>query len=66
MGLGESLVLFGGTMKTIDAIIVLENAGYRVKFEKGAWLVSLWKGCTERLNRLELVKLAQDLIYIGR
>lgn len=52
-------------MKTIDAINILINAGYQVKFTNGKWLVTLWAGCMECMNRLELVTLAKDLAYIG-
>ncbi len=51
-------------MKTSDAMAILERAGYRVTFTDGAWLVTLWEGCTERLNRKELVELAQVLDYV--
>lgn len=55
---------FDNHMKTTDAMAVLERAGYRVTFTDGAWLVTLWGGCTERLNRKELVDLAQVLEYL--
>lgn len=53
-----------GAMKTTDAMAIIERAGYRVAFTEGAWVVTLWEGCTERLNRRELIELAQVLDYM--
>lgn len=55
----------GDTMNTTDAMAILTAAGYEVRFSEGCWLVSPFEGCTEKLNRLELVELAKAIRYIG-
>lgn len=58
-------LLDGGSMKTIDAIRILERAGYTVKFTEGSWVVTIAVGMTESLNRAELVELARDLEHVA-
>lgn len=54
-------------METIDAIKVLETAGYQVRFDStvGAYVVTLWDGCKETLTRKELVLLAKDVKHVS-
>lgn len=54
-------------MDTIDAIKVLETAGYQVRFDSsiGAYVVTLWEGYKETLSRKELVLLAKDVMHVS-
>lgn len=55
-------------MKTIDAIQILERAGLTVVWSSqvGAWLVTLFEGYVEKMNRRELVAFAKDLLYLEK
>ena len=51
-------------MNTTDAIRILVDAGYEVRFDDGAWYVTI-NGIPEmRVTRKELEQLATDLEFI--
>lgn len=51
-------------MTSLDAMTTLRRHGYKVEFQAGAWTVTLWEGYSNQLNKLELVELAKDLLYL--
>ena len=53
-------------MTTSEAIGIIEKAGMSVIFTDGAWLVTMWEGCSERMTRRDLIALATDLVYVTK
>jgi hypothetical protein len=53
-------------MTTSEAVRIIEQAGMSVVFTDGAWLVTLWTGCTEKMTRRDLIALATDFEYITK
>jgi hypothetical protein len=65
---GNSLLVgsvVGGALTTADAMAIIANAGYGIRFTDGAWSVTCFEGCTQRMTRREVIQLARDLKYIG-
>ena len=55
-------------MRTIEAIKIIERAGMTVVWSNkaGAWLVTLFEGCVEKMTRREMVEFAKDLLYVEK
>lgn len=53
-------------MTTSEAMRIIERAGMVVVFTDGAWVVTLWEGCTEKMTRRDLIALATDFEYITK